>query len=227
MIAQCHARLGDPARAIQTCRAGREQTPDDAELLFLEAGLHRDSKKYAAAEQLYRRLLEGREAPHFASVDTGLRTHKAHHNLGLVYLDLGWLGQARNQWRAALADHPGFVPALLALGELALRERDWTTVADCATRLRPLGPVAAVEAERLSAQAEIERGDFNGARRRLAVALELDPLAVPLLVAVGHAWLREGGHEREAEAALQAVLAVAPQHAETRHNLDLLLRKRS
>lgn len=227
LIAQCHARLGDSARAIQTCRAGREQTPDDAELLFLEAGLQRDSKKYATAEQLYRRLLDGREAPHFASVDTGLRTHKAHHNLGLVYLDLGWLGQARDQWRAALANHPGFVPSLLALGELALRERDWAGVAECTTRLQPFGPAAAIEAERLSAQTEIERGDFSGARRRLAAALCRDPLAVPLLVAVGHAWLREGGHDREAEAALRAVLAVAPQHAESRHNLDLLLQKRS
>jgi len=42
-------------------------------------------------------------------------------------------------------------------------------------------------------------------------------------VLVSHAWLKEGTDPAESERALRAVLAVAPDHADARHNLAVLL----
>lgn len=73
---QCHSRAGDLTRAIATCEVGRGHYPEDAELLFLAAGLAREGKDYPAAEDLYRRLIAGRDSDHFAMANPLLRFFK-------------------------------------------------------------------------------------------------------------------------------------------------------
>jgi len=76
---------------------------------------HRD---LAGAEQSFLRLIEAREGAHFASLDTGLKGYKARHNLAVIYVEQGRLAEAEAQWRAALAEQPGFTPALIGLEQL-------------------------------------------------------------------------------------------------------------
>ena len=116
--AGCHAQLGDRKRALEVCWRGREIEPDDAELLFLEAGYRRDAGDSTGAVELYRRLLGGRPAAGFASIDTGLVGAKAHHNLALALLDLGRRDEALGEFRAALNCDPQFAPSRAALVEL-------------------------------------------------------------------------------------------------------------
>ena len=52
------------------------------------------------------RLLEAREGEHFASIDAGLRGHKARHNLAVLYTEQGRAAEAEAQWQAALAAVP-------------------------------------------------------------------------------------------------------------------------
>ncbi len=118
LIAGCHAQLGDRKRALEVCRRGREIEPDDAELLFLEAGYRRDAGDPSAAVELYRRLLGGRPSAGFASIDTGLVGAKAHHNLALALLDLGRRDEALGEFRAALQCDPHFAPSRVALVDL-------------------------------------------------------------------------------------------------------------
>jgi tetratricopeptide (TPR) repeat protein len=113
MISQCHLAIPDQPAALQTLEQARVLYPQDAELLFLEAGLRRELGEPALAETLYRELIHGQDAPHFASVDSGLRTHKAHHNLGLVLLDPKATTQAREQFDEALRHQPEFLPKLV------------------------------------------------------------------------------------------------------------------
>src|SRR5262249_39632289 len=86
-LAQCRDRLGDRARAEDACRRGRGHYPDDAELLFLSALYARERGDLGAAEGLARRLVDGSEGPHFASVVAALRAVQGRHVLAAVLLD--------------------------------------------------------------------------------------------------------------------------------------------
>jgi GT2 family glycosyltransferase len=89
MLVQCHARAGDPQAAAAACAEGRGHYPDDAELLFLAAGLAREGRDVVAAEALDRQLVGGREGDHVASVDAGLRAVKGRHNLAVLLAETG------------------------------------------------------------------------------------------------------------------------------------------
>jgi glycosyltransferase involved in cell wall biosynthesis len=73
LIARLHDRLSEHELALAACRKGREFYPDDAELLYTEAGLREAEGDVAGAALLLERLLDAREGAHFASVNTALR----------------------------------------------------------------------------------------------------------------------------------------------------------
>jgi hypothetical protein len=63
---------------------GRRVYPDDVALHFQERVLRREQGNRHGAISTIERLLATREGEHFASVDAGLRGHKARHNLRLI-----------------------------------------------------------------------------------------------------------------------------------------------
>src|SRR5262249_26923546 len=69
----------------------------------------------------------------------------------------------------------------------------------------------------------LARKKFTAAREVLITALRGKPRHVELRVLLSQAVLQEGADGAAAERALCDVLAVAPQHAESRHNLAVLL----
>jgi GT2 family glycosyltransferase/tetratricopeptide (TPR) repeat protein len=227
LLAQCHRKAGDPAQALSACRAGRGHYPDDAELLFTESNLLRDAGDLAGAEALLVRLIRGREAEHFGSVDTGLRGHKARHNLAVLYADRGRAAEAEALWAEAVAMDPTFLPSHLALAERSLARKDWAALAARADALRGLGPDGALEADVLSARARTERGEFAAARAELEALVAAAPGALGARVALTHALLRGGAEPAACERALRAVLALDPNNAQARHNLEVLLRTRA
>src|SRR5262249_12943518 len=121
LLTRCQHQGGNRRKAEATCRQGRQHYPEDAELLFLLAGLSRAANDCGAAEGPYRKLIDGSEAPHFASVDTGLRAVKGRHNLAVMLLEQGRLGEAEGVWRAALTHDPHFFPAQVGLGEVCIK----------------------------------------------------------------------------------------------------------
>lgn len=158
LLSQSHRRAGDREKALSACRAGRAVYPDDAELLFVEGTLAKEAGDTRAAEELLVRLVRGREAEHFGSVDTGLRGYKARHNLACLYLETHRPAEAEAQWRAALVDEPGFLPAQVGLAELYLRTRNWAGAERAAADLRALGPAGEAEAEAVLGRALVARG---------------------------------------------------------------------
>jgi tetratricopeptide (TPR) repeat protein len=225
LLAQCHKKAGDPRAALAACRAGRGHYPDDAELLFTESNLLKEAGDLGGAEELLVRLIHGREADHFASVDTGLRGHKARHNLAVLYLESGRAAEAEAQWRAALVEEPAFLPAQAGLGELYLRAQNWAGADRQVAALRGLGPEAEAEAEALVARCRIERGEHAAARAGLEAAIEKFPGSVSLRVALTHSLLKGGADKAEVERALRDVLVLDPSHPQARHNLEVLLRE--
>ncbi len=222
LMAGCHRTLGQHAEALAACRDGRRHYPDDAELLFLEALLLREAGNLPTAEVCLLRLLAGREGQHFASVDAGLRGHKARHNLAVLYHQQGRHGEATAQWRAAVDECPGFTPAWLGLGEACLARGDWTGLEEAAARLEGLEP-GTPEAAVLRARGLLARRDFAAARALLDEVIRAHPQALGPRVALSHLLLQEGRDPAAAEQALRDVLLLDPGHREALHNLSVLL----
>jgi len=118
LIVQCHRQLGEHDQALAACRTGQQHYPQDCELLFQEALVRREHGDRVGAERCFLHLMEHWEGSHFASLDTGLRSHKARHNLAVLYFEQGRLAEAEAQWRAALAEQPQFTPAVNGLKQL-------------------------------------------------------------------------------------------------------------
>jgi glycosyltransferase involved in cell wall biosynthesis/predicted Zn-dependent protease len=224
LLAQCQRQLGQNEAALAACREGRVHYSEDVELLFQEALARRESGDPAGAEGCLRQLLKGGDGPHFASLDTGLAGYKARHNLGVLCQDQGRPAEAEQQWRAALAERPDFLPSRLSLADLYLGQGRWEEVEQAARGLEAAAPLEAVL---LRARAHLGRREFGPARALLQDTASRFPQEVRPRVVLSHALLQEGKDWDAAESALQAVLALDPGHIESRRNLDLLRRQRA
>jgi tetratricopeptide (TPR) repeat protein len=149
----------------------------------------------------------------------------ARQQLAAIYQAQGRLAQAESQWRALLAEWPEDKSAWRGLGELCLQTGRWADLDGVVGRLQAL-PGARSEAQVLQARACLARQDYPKARALAEELLAEQPAALPARVLLSHVLLRQGDFVA-AEQALRDVLALAPEHAEARHNLALVLRRRS
>jgi tetratricopeptide (TPR) repeat protein len=109
--------LGQREQALALCRKGKQEHPDEVDLLFMEALLLREGSDLAGAEACLRKLLSLPPRQQFGSWDVGLAGYKARFILGEVYEAQGRQEEAREQWRQVLQEHPGFSPARRKLGQ--------------------------------------------------------------------------------------------------------------
>jgi hypothetical protein len=149
-----------------------------------------------------------------------LRGPKGRHNLAVLYQEQQRLAGAEVQWRAALAEQPGFVPAWQGLGELYLTQRRWPELDEVVGRVAGL-PAGEMEAAVLRGRTHLAREEFGPAREVLEATMARHAGALWPRVLLTHVRLREGKDWEAAERALRAVLAVDPEHAEAQHNLRL------
>src|ERR1700722_3963540 len=140
MLAGCCFEKRDFDGARIAVDTGLELTPNDPELLFRAGNLYRELGDPAAAERFYLRLLHSRESGHIDSLDVTMTTYKAHHNLALIYQDMGRFAEAENHWRAALADNAAFGPSWQGLGELFVRLRRFDDARAIHQKLESLSP---------------------------------------------------------------------------------------
>ena len=140
MLANCHLEEGNLPRAKARLEEGLALTPYDPELLFRAGIIYRELGDFAAAERSYLTLLTRREVGHIDSLDVSMTGFKAQHNLALIYQDMGRYAEAEAQWRAALAQHPTFVPSWMGLGDLYLRQRRFDDMQAVASELAKFAP---------------------------------------------------------------------------------------
>jgi tetratricopeptide (TPR) repeat protein len=226
LLVQSHRSLGQPDEALAICHRGLEVCPGDTELLFVEGVLRRERGDLVGAEACLLQVLEAPPAAHFASVDAGLRGYKARHNLAVVYHQQGRPQEAEQQWRAAVAERPDFLPSWLGLAESCLRQQRWQDLAEVLHRLEGLPLHGPREAAVLRARGHLARREFVPAQALLANVIAQHPQALEPRVVLSHVLLQADNDLDAAERALRDVLALAPEHAEARHNLALLQRRR-
>ncbi len=212
LLGRSHAQLGDAARVLAACRAGRAAFPRDAELACLEAEGRLALGDAAGAEALFRALLgEGWDEDPWAFAE-GVCGHRARHGLAAA-LPPDRASEKEHLWRAVLAEHPDFGPAWLGLGDVlaaAGRWADLRTVAGAADVALPGGP----EGVLLRGRWRVGTGDCRGARRELGRYCGHHPGAVAPRLALVRVILLEGRDRGAAERVLGEVAAVAPGHPE-------------
>ena len=112
LIARSHQMLGDFPSALKTCAEGLSLDPEDAELWFRKAVVHRHSGEPVEAETCWRRILTLSRPQKFASMDQGIFGHLTRRNLAALATERGDLEEAKRQWQAVLAECPGDAEAL-------------------------------------------------------------------------------------------------------------------
>ncbi|MHB1558022.1 MAG: glycosyltransferase [Isosphaeraceae bacterium] len=107
LIARSHQMLGEPGEALAACAAGLRVDPDDAELMFREAVVRRQTGDAGGARQCWERILTLRRPEKFASVDQGIYGHLTRRNLAALAAERGDHEEEERLWRAVLEECPG------------------------------------------------------------------------------------------------------------------------
>jgi tetratricopeptide (TPR) repeat protein len=210
------ARLGRAEQAWTACVQGLEQFPEDLELSFRRAGLLHEQGRLEESAQAYLELLGARRERHFTSVDRGIASFKARHNLAVVYSDMGRPAQAEEQWRLVVEEQPHYRDGWRGLGETLLRQGKQAEACQVADHLLCDGLRG--EGLLLRGQIALAQGSPEEALRQVRLAVA-EPAADLLSRHVLCRLLFDHGTAEEAEAALKELLAAAPEDAATHHNL--------
>lgn len=207
--------------AWDACLQGLRLYPDDKELLFRAGILHHHFGRLQAAEAAYLRVLDASGQRHFQSMDRGIAGHKARHNLGIVYDDMGRLDQAENQWRLILGEIADFVPAIRAAGGVLLRQGRHADLQRDIDGLLNRNGVARREGLILRAKLSAARGDLQTAVRDLDDADSVGPSDIEPLRAKCRL-LFEAGESEAAAKALQDLVGRTPEDPSAWHNLGVI-----
>jgi tetratricopeptide (TPR) repeat protein len=116
LLARCHQMLGDLPSALGACAEGLRIDPDDAEIHFRKAILHRKAGQPAEAEACWRRILTLKRPDQFCRVDQGIYGHLTLRNLAVLAEERGDRVEAQRLWKMVLDECPGD-PAALSRGE--------------------------------------------------------------------------------------------------------------
>ncbi len=223
LITQGHRQLKEPFEALSACQEGRNRFPEDAELLYEEALLLREKGDLGAAATCLTLLMNIQSAPYFASVDAGLKSHRARLLLGTVYREQGKLKEAESQWRVAVQEAPDFGPAWFHLGELYIGEKRWNEIDTVIKALR--NSQSPTDADVILARSYFARKDFTAARQVLEKTIAKEPNVSGPLVILSHVLLEEGRDLETAEEVLRRILKLDPKNQEAKHNLSVLLKQ--
>ena len=138
MLAGCRLEQNDIPGAVTILQKGLDCYPRDPELLFRAGIIYREAGDLAAAEQSLLRLMNDREQGHIDSLDVSMTGFKAHHNLALIYRDMGRFADAECEFRAAVALQPSFTPSWLGIAEVYRTQRRFADVEPILRRIREL-----------------------------------------------------------------------------------------
>jgi FkbM family methyltransferase len=216
LLAHSLQQMGGTEEAWHACREGLTQFPQDAELLFRQAGLLQAQGKLAEAVRAYEELFLACEERHFSSVVRGLQGHLARHNLAVGLTDLGELARAEEQWRRVVGEAPRYRPGWRGLGESLLAQGKLDEAAGLAQELQA-GPLR-VEGLILQGQVAAARGELAKARQYLEEAVRERPEDDAALQALCR-FLFERGSPGEAEGPLRQLLKRHPEDGAAHHNL--------
>ncbi len=118
LLVSSQTQSNQQQQALQTCSSALNLFPGDKELLFRRAMLEHQTGQLNAAVETYNQILKEPTGRHFTSIDTGISSHKARHNLAIVYEDMNRFDDALFQWNQIIRGRPDYDPAVKAIRRL-------------------------------------------------------------------------------------------------------------
>lgn len=221
LLVQAHKRLNQHLAALAICQQGQQHYPHDAELLFQEGLLRRDTGDLPAAARALEKLLKSKESHHFASVDVGIGSFKARHNLAVVYRDMGQLPAAIQAWQQVLEEAPDFHAARIGLAEAYLVSGQFAQLEEQVALMRQI-PALELDVLLVSAKRHLAKKEFPQAKEVLEQAIQQFPEALQPRIILSHVYLQEGNDWAAARRLLEEILRRDPGNREARRNLDIL-----
>lgn len=196
-------RDNEPATVIEACEKAREIVPDDTRFIFMHGVALRRTGEFASAEPLLQEIVEA--APNLAA---------AHQELGLVYVSLNRLSEARNSLERAVELDQSLSAAWQSLHDVRFAEGDDAGAADAFRRaLGSSKPDPALQ-KALDLFATGRVGIAEGICREYLRQRPLDVNAIRLLAEIGI----NLGIIDEAISLLERCLELAPDFHVARSN---------
>lgn len=215
-------QMGDLEHAALACERGRKLFPNDKELAFREAMVAHARGNLADSVRIYREVLEVPPAErHFASIDIGLASFKARHNLAIVLEEQGLMDQAEREWRAILGEQPHYAAAKVGLVECLLKRGAVAETGTWIEELRNDRRTAALGV-RLTARVAEAHNDIAAAVQELENGLREfgeDSGLLRELARLMHA----SGHYQEALSNLERLTSLSSDDASAWHNRGVVL----
>jgi tetratricopeptide (TPR) repeat protein len=118
LIARVHQMMGETQEGLRACAEGLKLNPEDAELWFRKAVVHRYRGESAEAETSWRRIVGLKRPDQFCSLDQGIYGHLTRRNLAVLAAERGDFAKVELLWREVLAECPGDCEALAKLERL-------------------------------------------------------------------------------------------------------------
>lgn len=198
---------GDLTSAENTLRSELRAHPNDTPAMEALAVVLDQEKKYADADDVYRR-----------AVALSPRSAGLLNNYGNHLLALGKVDEARNAFARVVAIAPGHVNANVQLARIALERK---APQEALKYLEALPPDEVAKDPRLNLAMGVAlagAGKYNRAEQFLSRAVESAPNDFEALYDLGLA-ASHAGHDERAREALQKALDLQPQNADVMYDL--------
>jgi FkbM family methyltransferase len=223
ILVYVHSAIGNLPGAWQACEKGLRLFPEDVELRFRRGILFHSSGRLQEAVLAYQSVLDRHETDHFFSLDRGIKSFKTRCNLALVYLDMGELDRAEEQWRKIVAEVPNWSPGWRGLGEVLIKQGKLEEAAKIKKRLMADKRLH-FEGVLIESQLALAKGRVDFARQVLEKAKKKNPSDLQPLQALCRL-LFEHGEPKDAEFALRELVDRDSNDALAYHNLGIVCRR--
>lgn len=193
--------------------------PDDPELLFQSAVFAHHAGELLGAERTYLKLLSTELMPDFNSMDQGILSYKALHNLAIVYSEMEKLADTDERCLTVVDTRENFTSRWRCHGETLIAKNCLKAAESLCWHLDATDRPG--EATLLRAHVAAARGDHATAARLYSRASsELHPDIGPLQFYCKHAF--EHGELHEACVALEQLRTQHPTDPAAHHNLGIV-----
>jgi tetratricopeptide (TPR) repeat protein len=210
-IAECYLQLGRWKEANDWIEQSSRDNKD-ADFRLLQARSHLGALRLREAAAELQDLLK--DSPDISVV---------YYYLAQVYIRQEEAGQAQQAFMEALRYQPGYLPALIGLGNISLQQNDAEGALRYASQVIATSFWVA-DAHAIAGSAYLLRGDLDQSQRAFELALGLNPRSPQAQERLGAALSRRGNYP-DAEKAYEASLALAPDYAPALSGLAEILVK--
>jgi GT2 family glycosyltransferase/tetratricopeptide (TPR) repeat protein/2-polyprenyl-3-methyl-5-hydroxy-6-metoxy-1,4-benzoquinol methylase len=207
--------------AWRTCQEGLELYPADKELLFRSAMLHHHFGRLRQAVSAYLQVLNESVERYFTSIDQGLTSYKARHNLAIVYDEMGCLDSAEEEWHRITRERPDYAAGWRGLGDVLLRRGKLTAASQEAQQLLASDGILKREGILLRGRIAAAEGNFATAIADFEEADRMDPADLEALQSLCRLQFEQDALSN-AERALRELTSRAPTDAAAFHNLGFI-----